>query len=65
MVDRDSGVDTWTAMLGHDRAFLKMPVAGNRLYCYADLTTNARGAPRNAMSADFGRRDSLPLFREP
>ena len=40
LVDRNGGIDMWTAMLGHDRAFLMMPVARNRLYCYADLTTN-------------------------
>jgi 2-polyprenyl-6-methoxyphenol hydroxylase-like FAD-dependent oxidoreductase len=47
-------------MLGQRRAFLTMPVAQNRLYCYADLTTTAREDPTDrdltrfrALFADF------------
>jgi 2-polyprenyl-6-methoxyphenol hydroxylase-like FAD-dependent oxidoreductase len=47
LVDHVGGIDTWTAMLGQRRAFLTMPVANNRLYCYADLTTTAREDPTN------------------
>ena len=45
LVDRDGGIETWTAMLGRGRAFLMMPVARNRLYCYADFTTNESEDP--------------------
>ena len=46
-------------MLGHDRAFLMMPVARNRLYCYADLTAHTREDPTER---DPGRLRAL--FRD-
>ena len=63
LVDLESGIDTWTAMLGHDRAFLMMPVARNRLYCYADLTAHTTEDPTER---DLGRlRGLFRDFAEP
>jgi len=45
LVDFSGAVDTWTVMLGPQRAFLMMPVGPNRLYCYADVATFATGDP--------------------
>jgi 2-polyprenyl-6-methoxyphenol hydroxylase-like FAD-dependent oxidoreductase len=59
VVDRVGGIDTWTAMFGQRRAFLTMPVAQNRLYCYADLTTTASEDPTDRDLARF-----LTLFAD-
>jgi 2-heptyl-3-hydroxy-4(1H)-quinolone synthase len=59
LVDQVGGIDTWTAMLDQHRAFLVMPVARNRLYCYADLTTNA---PEDPTQRDVARLRAL--FRD-
>ena len=45
LVDHAGAIDTWTAMLDPQRAFLAMPVGPNRLYCYADLATDAAADP--------------------
>jgi 2-polyprenyl-6-methoxyphenol hydroxylase-like FAD-dependent oxidoreductase len=37
VVDYSGRIDAWTAMLGRQRAFLRVPIGPNRLYCYADL----------------------------
>jgi FAD-dependent urate hydroxylase len=38
-------VTTWTVMLGRGTSFLTIPIGGERVYCYADLTTDgAAGA---------------------
>jgi 2-polyprenyl-6-methoxyphenol hydroxylase-like FAD-dependent oxidoreductase len=41
LVDYSRRIDAWTAMLGRQRAFLRVPVGPNRLYCYADLVSPA------------------------
>ena len=38
-------IDTWTAMLAPRQAFLAMPVAPNRLYCYADVVASVTEDP--------------------
>ena len=60
LVDFSGAIDTWTVMLGPQRAFLTMPVGPNRLYCYADLATFATEDPTKgdlvrfrALFADF------------
>jgi 2-polyprenyl-6-methoxyphenol hydroxylase-like FAD-dependent oxidoreductase len=47
LVDNAGPIKTWTVLFGHGRAFLAMPIAANRLYCYADLHTTAREDPTN------------------
>jgi 2-polyprenyl-6-methoxyphenol hydroxylase-like FAD-dependent oxidoreductase len=32
-------ITTWTVMLARGRAFLVVPIGGNRLYCYADVNS--------------------------
>jgi 2-polyprenyl-6-methoxyphenol hydroxylase-like FAD-dependent oxidoreductase len=45
VLDYSGSNDTWTVMLGRRRAFLRVPVGPNRLYCYADLVTPATEDP--------------------
>jgi 2-polyprenyl-6-methoxyphenol hydroxylase-like FAD-dependent oxidoreductase len=45
LVDHAGAIDTWTVMLGPQRAFLAMPVGSNRLYCYADLAARTTTDP--------------------
>jgi 2-polyprenyl-6-methoxyphenol hydroxylase-like FAD-dependent oxidoreductase len=63
LVDCRSPEDAWTAMLGRRRAFLRVPVGPNRLYCYADLLTPASDDPSHR---DLGRfRAFFEEFAEP
>jgi 2-polyprenyl-6-methoxyphenol hydroxylase-like FAD-dependent oxidoreductase len=59
LVDHSGAIETWTVMLGPGRAFLAMPVAPNRLYCYADLATRATEDPTDRNLARF-----MALFAE-
>jgi 2-polyprenyl-6-methoxyphenol hydroxylase-like FAD-dependent oxidoreductase len=59
LVDHSGAIETWTVMLGPGRAFLAMPVAPNRLYCYADLATRATEDPTDRNLARF-----MALFGE-
>jgi 2-polyprenyl-6-methoxyphenol hydroxylase-like FAD-dependent oxidoreductase len=63
LVEQSKGIKTWTAMLARDRAFLTVPVAPNRLYCYADSFT---AAPEDPTGRDPGRLRALFAdFAEP
>jgi 2-polyprenyl-6-methoxyphenol hydroxylase-like FAD-dependent oxidoreductase len=63
LVNHSGAIDTWTAMLGARRTFLAMPVASNRLYCYADLLTDTTDDPTNGDLARF--RALFADFAEP
>jgi 2-polyprenyl-6-methoxyphenol hydroxylase-like FAD-dependent oxidoreductase len=45
LVDHSGPITTWTVFFGPGRAFLAMPIAADRLYCYADLRATAREDP--------------------
>ena len=45
VVDSSDRVDAWTVMLDRQRAFLRVPIGQNRLYCYADLAALATEDP--------------------
>jgi 2-polyprenyl-6-methoxyphenol hydroxylase-like FAD-dependent oxidoreductase len=63
LVEHRGAIDTWTAMLGAERAFLAMPVGSNRLYGYADLLTFTKHDPTNRDLAEF--RTLFSDFAEP
>lgn len=47
-----SGGTSWTAYLGRDRAFLAVPLAAGRVYCYADVMTAHAGEPEALRSRE-------------
>lgn len=76
LVDRQSGVDGWTAMLGKNQTLLAVPVSQQKMYLYADCPTNvverhpelpfrerfaAFQAPLGAMISDL--HDSTVMYR--
>ena len=44
-LDSSDRVDAWTVMLDRQRAFSRVPIGQNRLYCYADLSALATEDP--------------------
>lgn len=44
LTDNTVGIDRWTAWLGRGTTFLALPVAHDRLYCYADVSTDSTTA---------------------
>jgi 2-polyprenyl-6-methoxyphenol hydroxylase-like FAD-dependent oxidoreductase len=63
VVDCASALDAWTAMLAPRRAFLMVPIAPNRLYCYADLMAPATDDGSDRDLARF--RNLFADFAEP
>jgi 2-polyprenyl-6-methoxyphenol hydroxylase-like FAD-dependent oxidoreductase len=62
-VDHVGARSTWTAMLAPRQAFLTLPVAPQRLYCYADLVAFA---PEDPTGRDLSRfRDLFAEFADP
>ncbi|MGH2824739.1 MAG: FAD-dependent monooxygenase [Thermoleophilaceae bacterium] len=39
LAPRPPEVTTWSVMLGHGTAFLTLPIAGDRVYCYCDVVS--------------------------
>lgn len=63
LVDCSGPKDTWMVMLGPRQALLQVPIAPNRVYCYADLLTPATEDPSHR---DVGRfRALFEEFAEP
>ena len=40
LAPRPPGVTTWSVMLGRGTAFLTLPLAGDRVYCYCDVVSS-------------------------
>lgn len=53
VIDQATSVATWTVMLGLRRAFLMVPLGGDRLYCYADLNAPASCDPTDGVVQRF------------
>jgi FAD-dependent urate hydroxylase len=63
VLDRVPWPASWTVMLGKGRAFLTIPLGGDRLYCYADVDVPVDGDPTDGSLRGFV--DLFADFAEP
>jgi 2-polyprenyl-6-methoxyphenol hydroxylase-like FAD-dependent oxidoreductase len=63
VLDRVPWPPSWTVMLGKGRAFLTIPLGGDRLYCYADVDVPVDSDPTDGSLRGFV--DLFADFAEP